>query len=148
MPPAPADPFDVESLTDAGRSPAEILVGGGRRRANGRVVAVWNRDRFLVRSANGRIVQVIVAHDQPLPQTGEYVRVVGQPQTDLLTDKHGNRRFHMPWHGQAIRVTRLVRSLPARNGIDTKALLDCDGLITGHFGLEGIQDRVKRLLKA
>ena len=158
--PAPADPFDVESLTDAGRSPAEVLVGGGRRRANGRVVAVWNRDRFLVRSANGRIVQAIVAHDQPLPPTGEYVRVVGQPQTDLfhanlisavwrteesepvelpeplavsvrdlLTDKHGNRRFHMPWHGQAIRVTGLVRSLPARNGIDTKALLDCDGLI-------------------
>ena len=158
--PAPADPFDVESLTDAGRSSAEVLVGGGRRRANGRVVAAWNKDRFLVRSANGRIVQAIVAHNRPLPPLGEYVRAVGQPQTDLfhanlisaiwrqeksepvelpeplavsvrnlLTDKHGKPRFYMPWHGQTIRITGHVKSLPARNGIDTKALLDCDGLI-------------------
>lgn len=158
--PAPADPFDVESLTDAGSSPAEVLVGGGRRRANGRVIAVWNKDRFLIRSANGRIVQAIVTHGRPLPQPGEYVRVVGQPQTDLfhanlvsaiwrtekselvelpepltvsvrnlLTDEHGKPRLYMPWHGQTIRITGHVKSLPARNGIDTKALLDCDGLI-------------------
>lgn len=80
--PAPANPFDVPSLGSK-RQLREAIVGGmGRRRAEGRVIAVWHGDRFLLQTAARRIVRVDLAERNP-PKYGMDVEAVGNPETDL-----------------------------------------------------------------
>ena len=84
--PAPADPFDVETI-DLSRSSTiqGTLNRLSRRRVDGTVTAVWNGDRFLIDTDNYRTLQVHLAPEVKPPKVGERVTVVGMPGTDLFT---------------------------------------------------------------
>ena len=81
--PAPKDPFAVPFLDNSRDTAAAIASGIDRRRAKGRVIAVWHGDRFLLRTREGhRVVRVDLAGKNP-PKYGQTVEAVGIPETDL-----------------------------------------------------------------
>lgn len=82
--PAPSDPFEVEPLGDIHHISPEVIAGMGRRRIDGRVIAIWHDDRIMVRTASGTPIQVTLAHGRTCPAFGETVRVFGFPNTDLF----------------------------------------------------------------
>lgn len=55
-----------------------------RHLAEGDVLAVWSRNKFLIREDGGRLLEVELTDNQPLPKTGTRVQAVGSPTTDLF----------------------------------------------------------------
>ena len=82
--PAPRDPFDAPMLEDIHRINPAAVANKGRRAIIGRVIAVWNGDRFILKTADGRFLRATLARRQSPPSYGETVRVVGFPETDLF----------------------------------------------------------------
>ena len=81
--PAPTDPYAVPLLDDSRDTADAIASGIGRRRTEGRVIAVWHGDRFLLLTRkHDRIVRVDLADRTP-PKYGQNVEVAGVPETDL-----------------------------------------------------------------
>ena len=80
--PAPANPFDVPLLGSERELREAIVSGMGRRRAVGRVVAVWHGDRMLLRTSDGQTVRVDLQERNP-PEFGAVIECVGIPETDL-----------------------------------------------------------------
>ena len=78
--PAPADPFAVPDLPSATLSPAQVNLLG-KRRAAGRLLAVWSGNRALLRSDDGRLTGVTF-RDAP-PDCGQAIEAVGYAATDL-----------------------------------------------------------------
>ena len=140
---APANPFDVPPLTAGRHDHATIVSGMGRRRASGRVVAVWHGDRLLLQTPEKRIVRVDLAEHAP-PAYGSIIDAAGNPETDLYRLnlsraiwRHGDAKMEpetqptdltmdclftnlqdrcalqIEYHGQPVRIRGLVRSLPA-----------------------------------
>ena len=153
---APEDPFAVPVLDDSNDTSDAIASGIGRRRVQGRVIAVWHGDRFLMRTLdNARIVRVDLAEKSP-PKYGQCVEAAGMPETDLyrlnlsravwrespaetaaepeatdVTTKNlttsiwGGKGLQTDYHGKAIRMKGIVRSVPSPNG-DGRLALECD----------------------
>ena len=65
------------------RTPREIA-RLGKRSVTGDVLAVWGGNRLMVRTPDGRIVNIGLAHGQSAPRPGEAVTAVGYPETDLF----------------------------------------------------------------
>ena len=82
--PAPSDPFDAPTLVDIHRINPAAVANMGRRAVVGRVIAVWNGDRFIIKTADGRFLRITLARRHSPPAYGETVRVVGFPETDLF----------------------------------------------------------------
>ena len=82
--PAPSDPFDAPMLADIHRINPTAVANMGRRAIVGRVIAVWNGDRFIIKTADGRLLRITLARRHSPPAYGETVRVVGFPETDLF----------------------------------------------------------------
>lgn len=80
--PAHVNPFDVPSLNDIPQSALPKLNTAGRRRATGKVIAVWHGDRILLRTPDNTIVRVDLADRNP-PRYGDFVEAAGIPETDL-----------------------------------------------------------------
>ena len=81
--PPPANPFDVPSLEKTlYRTPLEIA-HMGKRRVSGFVLAVWERNKLLLRAPDDRIVNVTLSGNTPPPEVGMFVTVAGYPETDL-----------------------------------------------------------------
>ena len=130
----------------------------GRRRAVGRVVAVWHGDRMLQHTPGGHTVRVDLQERNP-PEFGAVVECVGIPETDLyrfnlsravwrpaapeeaiqqeaepeaisasqlLTGRNGVPAVQVRYHGKPVRVTGIVRSLPAPNHPYDRLGLECD----------------------
>ena len=77
---APSDPFDVPELE---QSVTSATIGQlNRRRLTGRVIAAWQRDRLLLRTADGRISRIDLAEQKP-PAYGMNIEASGFPETDL-----------------------------------------------------------------
>ena len=156
--PAPANPFGVPLLDVSRDTYAAISSGIGRRRAKGRVLAVWHRDRILLRTKDERIVRVDLRGGEP-PKYGMTIEAAGLPETDLYrlnlsraiwrpsdeaievepqaenvtverltTSKFNIRGSQTSFHGKAIQMKGIVRSLPSPGG-DGRLGLDCDGQI-------------------
>ena len=154
--PAPVDPFDAPPLTATPGVHAAIVNGMVRRRAAGRVIAVWHGDRFLLRADDCRIVRVDLS-DGPTPEYGMSVEAAGQPETDLfrlnlscakwracneafqtepppvritaaqmLTDEKGRPAVRARLHGQAIRIEGLVLDVLDGEGDSARIELECD----------------------
>lgn len=153
---APENPFAVPILDDSYDTSAAIASGIGRRRVQGRVIAVWHGDKFLLRTMdNARIVRVDLAEKNP-PRYGQCVEAAGMPETDLyrlnlsraewrespaetaaepeatdVTTKNlttsiwGGKGLQTDYHGKAIRMKGIVRSVPSPNG-DGRLTLECD----------------------
>ena len=80
---APDDPFDVPSLYSNGVGiQGYIDTGLRRRRAVGRVIAVW-RDKALLRTT-GELVSRVQFAAAPYPKCGATIEAAGIPDTDLL----------------------------------------------------------------
>lgn len=147
---------DVESIAGNLR-PAEIAALD-RHRAVGRVLATWQDDTFLLRTATRRLVRVELARGE-LPPVGSTVEAVGFPESDLyrvnlararwmpteadipndeqpltiksddiVTTQNGRTLFRPERHGQLVRLNGIIRSLPDVSGNGTRLQVDCDGL--------------------
>jgi len=82
--PAPADPFAAPPLEKTlYRTPREIAKRG-KRTVSGEVLACWGGNRTMVRTPDGRIVNVTLAHGQAVPAPGKSVTAAGYPETDLF----------------------------------------------------------------
>ena len=79
---ATTDPFSVPELGDMNSlSPADIAALG-RRRTKGHVIAAWHGGNLLLRTPDRRHVRVELAKSLS-PRYGDFVEVVGFPETDL-----------------------------------------------------------------
>ena len=153
--PAPADPFDVPDLYATRHTHHSIVNGMDRRRVAGRVIAVWHGDHMLLRTPDKHIVRVDLADRNPptygtnieavgIPETDLYrinlSRAIWRtssipeetepPPTDvtakqLLTDWRGMSAVQTEYHGQAIRIKGLVRSLPSPESAYSRMALEC-----------------------
>ena len=82
--PPPADPFQAPMLKNIwyDMTPTEIAALDCRL-AHGTVLAAWGGNRFVIRDAYGRKINVRLSEAAELPAAGDSVEVVGYPQTDL-----------------------------------------------------------------
>ena len=80
---APDDPFAVPEMPPFRREHPSQYALLGRRRASGRVLAVWDGRRMLIRSRSGHVSNVDLSEDQSPPSAGESVEIAGFPETDL-----------------------------------------------------------------
>ena len=83
--PPPADPFAVPALETRYYLAPRDIVRHGRRAVSGEVLAVWQRERVLLRTREGFLVTATLAHDAEPPRCGTAVTVVGYPETDLFS---------------------------------------------------------------
>ena len=77
-------PFNVPELGITFHLQPEQLILLGRRRISGKVVAVWNGTRALVRTPAGHIVKTSFA-SVSTPSYGDWIELSGIPETDLLS---------------------------------------------------------------
>lgn len=153
--PAPADPLDAPPLEKKFyRTPREVAALG-KRSVTGELLAVWNGQRLMVREANGRIVNVTLAHGKTAPAPGTTVTVAGYPETDLFrlnlsrasirTEKPAEPSEEVPktdlqqmfftsetrptpnqqCHGMLLRVRGIVQSVPSPDDTERRLLLSC-----------------------
>lgn len=80
--PAPEDPFDIKAIDDHSESALVATQCGTRKRTTGRVTAVWNGNKFLVKTARGSIFQVHLSAILQPPRYAESVTVAGLVDTD------------------------------------------------------------------
>ena len=142
--PAPANPYGVGEIGDlSGLQPAD-LPRVGRRRASGKVLAAWDKDKTLIMTRDGRIMRIELS-EGPLPATDAFIETVGTPETDvyhvnltradwrptdpfpvperpvtnlttrsILSDRYGREGFRAEFHGRTIRLRGIVRSLATK----------------------------------
>ena len=154
----PNDPYDVSPLHDLKHGPNPVIAGDLLlRKVRGKVLAVWQGSKALVRTDSGFVSEINFSRP-PLPRLNETVEAVGMPETDLyqlnlskaiwrktpdcvvtdlppetvsapfmLTDGKGNREVKVQYSGRVIRLTGLVRALPAVGNGDYRLNLNCDG---------------------
>lgn len=94
--PPPADPFAVPTLDADAPVTAQSFAALGRRRATGRVAAVWQGDRILVDTGphhRWQFVQARLTEDQALPTCDQTVEVIGVPRTDRYSMLLANARW-------------------------------------------------------
>lgn len=82
--PAPADPFTSPHLGDIFHVGPTELSKMRRHLVEGNVLAVWSRNKLLVREDGRRMLEVELSGDQPLPKAGTRIQAVGFPTTDLF----------------------------------------------------------------
>ena len=82
--PAPDDPFAAPPLEKTlYRTPREIA-RLGKRSVSGEVLAVWDGNRMMVRTAYGRVVNLTLAHGETVLPPGSSIIAAGYPETDLF----------------------------------------------------------------
>lgn len=82
---APSDPFDVPPICDFRTMTMDDIRKLGRRRADGRVAAVWDANRFLITTPDGLKLTARLTGGADLPKVGDSIRVVGLPDADAST---------------------------------------------------------------
>lgn len=136
------DIFDAPPLEDGRQlSPAEIA-GLGRRKASGTVIAVGQRDWFLLRTDDGRAIRVDLAKPT-VPAYGTAVEAVGSAETDLyhvnLSSAH--------WRPSPSKPS--FRELPPPECIKpTDLMLDEDGQRSFNPRLHGMSVRIRGIVRS
>ena len=82
--PPPKDPFSVPPIEKRLYLTSEEIAQMSKRSVVGEVLATWAGDRAMLRTEDGQIVNIKLAHGETLPQCGETVVAAGQPETDLF----------------------------------------------------------------
>ena len=153
-----SDSFDVPFLHSQQHEPNPAIIEHLLpRKVRGKVLAVWQGSKALVRTTSGFVSEISFSRP-PLPRLNETIEAVGMPETDLyqlnlskaiwrtapdcvvtdlppetvsapfmLTDGKGNREVKVQYSGRVIRLTGLVRALPAVGNGDYRLNLNCDG---------------------
>ena len=81
--PPPTDPFDFPPLPrQLYLSPLEVA-RLGKRSITGHVIARWQNYRLYVATDDSKIIGVELSEGEQLPDYGTFVKVVGNPETDL-----------------------------------------------------------------
>ena len=78
----PADRLDVPAVDPDESLTPNDLAHMGKRSARGRVLATWGGNRLMLR-VGSKTLNVKLADGQPLPRSGEDVKVAGYLRTDL-----------------------------------------------------------------
>ena len=139
--PAPADPFDVPALGTMHPPHASFLSGMGRRRVNGRVIAVWHGDRFLVQTKDRQIVRINLA-ERKTPRYGDFVEAVGYPETDLYHINFSRALWRQTDSGNDVQE-------PEPEELSAAQLLtDRRGQPAGHVQHHGRQIRIKGIVRS
>ena len=82
--PPPADPFSAPPLENRLYLTSDEIARMSKRSVSGEVLATWSGDRAMLRTGDGRIVNLTLAHGVDLPPCGEAVVAAGRPETDLF----------------------------------------------------------------
>ena len=81
---SPANPFAVPELEKTHHiSPTEVAVMG-KRRIDGLVVAVWDKNHVILQTASGNTLKLTLARNQPVPTCGDTITAAGFAETDLF----------------------------------------------------------------
>ena len=154
--PAAGDPLDVPTLGAFRRLQPAQIAALGRHRVTGRVLAVERGSVLIVRADDGGVHDVMLAGGEPpaagtritavgFPASNMY-RVnllraawraedgpdapdescVAAGPREILYDACGNRQVNSRFHGQAIRLSGMVRGLRFA-GEETSVKVECDG---------------------
>ena len=147
------DPFDAPALADIPLGSPSEIARLERHRTIGRTIAVWGRNKILIRTADGTVHGVTLVHGIA-PAYGSTVEVVGFPESDLyrinlaraiwrpstqsipcdetprtitvasfMSDERGRRCYDPYAHGQALRLQGEVVSLPSVDNDDGRLTL-------------------------
>ena len=153
------DPFDVPTLADIPHGSPDEIARLGRHRTTARTIAVWNRNKLLVKAADGTVHGVTLAEENP-PPYGSTVDITGFPESDLfrinlvraiwrpsdrtisddetpqaisvpdfMTDERGRHCFNPYAHGRALRLVGTVVSLPGSANDDGRITLESDNYL-------------------
>ena len=79
---APTDPFCAPDIIEQHNLYPYQLQQLGLHRASGRVLAVWGGNNVLIETPTRKMMRIEMA-DVPLPKSGEFIEVVGYPDTDI-----------------------------------------------------------------
>ena len=82
--PPPADQFAVPVLEQRLYLTADEIARMGKRSVTGEVLATWSGIHAMVRTEDGRIVNLQFTKEVPLPRCGEFIVAAGLPETDLF----------------------------------------------------------------
>lgn len=95
-----------------------------RRRASGRVVAVWGDGRFFMRTTAGDLMRIELADGNP-PRCGDLVEAAGFPETDLFNINLESAVWHpapdsaQPPDDKPPLAVSASEIMPVRNGVRT-----------------------------
>ena len=107
--PPPADPFAIRRLEDFKHLAPRDFATLGRRRVDGRVLAVWATNRFLIDCSDKHPILAETAKGSPLPACGRLVNVIGHPATDLFNIKLTQAQFR---YDDASPVPKIAAAVP------------------------------------
>lgn len=82
--PPPKDPFSAPPIEKRLYLTSEEIAQMSKRSVVGEVLATWAGDRAMLRTEDGQIVNIKLAHGEALPKCGETIVAAGQPETDLF----------------------------------------------------------------
>ena len=147
------DPFDAPALEGIPLGSPSEIARLERHRTTGRTIAVWDRNRILIRTADGTVHGVTLVQGTT-PAYGTTVEVVGFPESDLyrinlaravwrtsaqsipcdetprsitvasfMSDARGRRCYDPYAHGKALRLKGEVVSLPSVGNDDGRLTL-------------------------
>ncbi len=150
--------FDAPEIGEAGEISPEAVAELGRRRATGRVLAVWGGDTVLMRIPSNELMKVNLIAAPPAP--GDSIEVAGYAETDLfhvnlaravwrpapmpefseetvtdisahdlLADEKGRPMFNVKLHGRTVRLRGVVREMPP-GGLAGRRIVIDDGAFT------------------
>ena len=152
--PPPADPFSAPPLENRLYLTSDEVARMSKRSVSGEVLATWSGDRAMLRTGDGRIVNLTLAHGVDLPPCGEAVVAAGRPETDLFRinlaaarwkaapaqppvaaeeaadaaaafwDDQGLLSINAQIHGTLVRARGVVRTLPSPGDPDLRFVLD------------------------
>ena len=82
--PAPEDPFSAPPLTQKHHLSPREIAGMGPRTVSGIVLASWGEGQTMIKTVDGRIVNITLERGVKLPMPDETGIFVGYPSTDLF----------------------------------------------------------------
>ena len=80
--PAPSDPFNVPDIDEQHNLYPYQLQQLGRRKASGRVLAIWGGNTALIETPAGSMMRVEMTEGD-LPSCGDFIEIAGFPDTDI-----------------------------------------------------------------
>jgi len=82
--PPPKDPFSAPLIENRLYLTSEEIAQMSKRSVIGEVLATWSGNRAMLRTDDGQIVNIKLAHGTALPMCGETIVAAGLPETDLF----------------------------------------------------------------
>ena len=153
---ANSDPYAAPDIQRLALERPSRVISSGRHKVSGRVLAVWQGDTFLVKTAFGELCRVQLANQSP-PAFGTSVEAVGYPETDLyrvnlsravwrksddqplpssepervhahdiVNTANGKTTYDTLRYGSVIHLSGIVRSTPTTNGGNGLFYLEAD----------------------